>query len=217
MSQYAWNFATGPAAPSGSSQYKPLALCGRLAKTCLQDSAGANAVPTTQLPASQNPLPHTLPWGAKAAVQPLLLSQPSVVHGFPSSQVIGVPAHLPAEQRSPWVHALPSLQVPGKGAWTQPLNASHTSRVHTEPSSQLMAWPLHAPSPQMSLALQALPSSHGVLLYAIVQPTSAEHASSVHGLPSLQLTLAPAVQAPPLHWSPKVQRLPSLQAALLAA
>jgi hypothetical protein len=97
-------------------------------------------------------------------VHPLFPSQLSVVQGFPSSQVMGVPAHLPAAQRSPWVHALPSLQVPGKGAWTQPLNASHTSRVQTEPSSQLMAWPLHAPKPQMSLALQALPSSQAAVL-----------------------------------------------------
>jgi hypothetical protein len=43
---------------------------------------------------------------------PLAGLHESVVHGLPSVQATGVPPpHVPAEQRSPVVHAFPSLHV----------------------------------------------------------------------------------------------------------
>jgi len=53
------------------------------------------------------------------------------VHGSPSSQRRGAPPQSPATQRSPVVHAKPSLQVvpSGRGwSWQAPVAGWHTAR-----------------------------------------------------------------------------------------
>src|SRR6185295_14288648 len=82
-------------------------------------------------------------------------SQPSTVHGLPSSLIGAVPgAHEPAvvHSSSP-LQALPSLQLaPVAGTWLTPNTASQASAVHGLASSRLGA----APVTQLPLPLQRL-------------------------------------------------------------
>jgi hypothetical protein len=82
-----------------------------------------------------SPVVHTLPslHGLLLPVcaQPVTGWQVSVVHTLPSSQEIGSPTQVPAEQRSPVVQTLLSLHVlVSLFTYWQPRTGSHESSVH---------------------------------------------------------------------------------------
>ena len=107
----------------------------------------------------------------------------SFVHGLPSSQFMAEPAQAPNAQRSPTVHALPSLHAPVLFTVTQPVEAPHEVVWHTLPVvGQVIVAPAHTPPLQTSLAvhsdpsLQLCPSLVGEYTQA---PVCALHASAV--------------------------------------
>src|SRR4029077_20267063 len=70
--------------------------------------------------------------------QPVAGLQLSSVQTLPSLQWSGgPPTHVPAEQVSLVVQALPSSQEAALFVWTQPVDGSHESSVQGLPSSQL--------------------------------------------------------------------------------
>ena len=105
---------------------------------------------------------------------------------FPSSQLIGVPLHMPSVHTSPTVQALASVQgVPlVTGGYQQPEAGLQEFCVHSLPSSQLLSVPVHNPLLQVSFSVQALPSAHSLAL----QSASAQSISASQSLsmPSLQ-------------------------------
>jgi hypothetical protein len=123
-------------------------------------------------------------------VQPLAGLQPSVVHGFLSSQSGGAPpTQAPLLQVSLVVQALPSSHGALLLVLTQPVCSSQLSSVQTLLSLQLGGGPpTQAPPLQASAVVQALPSSHELLLGTNVQPLAGLQLSSVQGLLSLQTT-----------------------------
>ena len=148
-------------------------------------------LPGTHLPSVQpSPTVQTLPsvqgWLLASCLQPPGGAQESVVHGFWSSQSVGVPApHLPAPQTSPEVHLLPLSQGLVLATVVQPSILSQPSLVHGLPSSQLCALPPpHLPPVQTSPRVQASPSLQVRLLLATLQPPAASQVSVVHGLAS---------------------------------
>ena len=150
-------------------------------------------------------------------MQPLVTSQPSLVHTLPSSQAKAAPGwQLPPPQTSTVVQAL--LSVQGKVLFwcVQPVLASHSSVVHGLPSSHgACVPPTHSPPEHASFSVHELPSSHASVLGVNTQPLAMLQLSSVHGLPSVHARIAPGLQAPPAHVSLVVQTLPSVQAAVL--
>src|SRR5262244_2190081 len=133
---------------------------------------------------------------------PLDMLQLSLVHGFPSLQLMGVPGvQTPAWQVSAALQGLPSEQlVPlATAVWRQPSTGSQVSVVHGLPSSQLsiMVPARHDPLAHWSPSVHMLPSSHGCVLFTCTQPEAALHESSVQTSPSSQLAQLP----PPVpHW-----------------
>jgi hypothetical protein len=124
------------------------------------------------------------------------------------------------------VQALPSLQSldvaqlppqPMIGLKTQaPPAGSQLSLVQLSLSLHTLALPgLQLPSLQLSLRVHLLPSSQAALLAVYLQPFVASQPSVVHRLSSLHTGAAPPAQTPPLHTSPVVQALPSLQDCVL--
>jgi hypothetical protein len=104
--------------------------------------------------------------GGVPAVQPVAALQPSgPLQKRPSSQTRGVPAHVPALQWSPTVHALPSLHgFVSSFVNVQPVVASQASSVQTLPSLQVRDAPPQTPLWQVSVLfgpVHALPSLHG--------------------------------------------------------
>ena len=185
-------------------------------------SSQLGALPGTQLPLAQMSMTvHALPSVQKllllVKVQPLVVSQASVVHGLPSLQATALPlAQLPPVQVSPLVQALPSVHGKLLLALTQPLAELHESLVHSLPSSQLGALPgTQLPPAQVSESVHALPSLQEALLLPKTQPLVVLQLSVVQGLLSLQVMAVPAPQLPPLQVSLLVHALPSLQGALL--
>ena len=176
----------------------------------------------------QIPLAHTSPVVQASAsshctlllakTQPLAGSQESLVHNFPSSQVIPLPAQVPPLQTSPFVQALPSLQLAVLLTFAQPLAGMQLSSVHALPSPHTLATsialPAHLPPAQTSPLVQKFPSSQEMLLFTLLQPLPGSQLSLVHGLPSSQFRPTPA-QVPPAHTSPLVHALPSLHASLV--
>ena len=75
--------------------------------------------------------------------------------------------------------------------------------------------PTQLPPEQTSVVVQAFPSLHVTLLLVNTQPWLGTQESSVQRLPSLQVRLPEPTHAPPLQTSVVVQRLPSLQGAVL--
>ena len=74
--------------------------------------------------------------------QPVLSSQASAVHGFPSSQSVGLdPRHTPPEQVSSALHGFPSSH--GLSSWVveQPVKESQSWDVQGFPSSQSVGPP----------------------------------------------------------------------------
>jgi hypothetical protein len=157
---------------------------------------------------------HAVPFATFVATQPVAGLQLSAVQGLLSLHTTAVPAHTPAVHWSPAVHALPSVQpVPfGTGVVTQPVAGLQPSVVHWFPSLQTIAVPAQTPALHWSPEVQAVPSLQTVPFgtLVMVHPVAGLQLSVVHALPSLQTTAVP-VQTPLRHWSPEVQRLPSLQ------
>jgi hypothetical protein len=174
--------------------------------------------PPTQTPPEQtSPVVQALP-SLHALVllvntQPCAALQVSVVHSFPSLQVGGgPPTHIPPEQVSFVVQALPSLQALALLTCTQPVAGLQESSVQPLPSSQLGGAPgTQAPPEQTSPTVQALPSLQAAELLVKTQ-TPPWHVSVVHGLPSLhgfaghsmQPPIGVPPQAPPAQISPVV-------------
>ena len=131
-------------------------------------------------------------------------AQVSVVHGFRSLQLTGVPAaQVPAWQVSLPLQRLPSGQgVPSASATCEqvPPGAMQESVVHGLASSQLGGVPaVQSPFWQVSAPLQALPSEQEVPFVTgvwVQPPVWVSQASAVQGLPSSQLTGVPEVQVP---------------------
>ena len=155
-------------------------------------------------------------------LQPVLLSQLSVVHGLPSSQnaatFTAVPAQALAAHRSLVVQASPSLQGRVLGVNLQPTAGSQLSDVHRLLSLQVCALPAQVPLAHLSPAVQALPSSHVAVLGVDEQPVAALQLSVVHELPSLQPVTGSSgvpLHEPPEQVSAVVQALPSVQPSAL--
>jgi hypothetical protein len=138
------------------------------------------------------PSEHELPALTGVCVTPVAGLHVSVVQGFPSSTVGGVPAwHEPVPlQISLPLHALPSEHaVPADTAvCVTPVAGSHASAVHGLPSSTVGGAPaVQAPvALQSSAPLHAFPSEHAVPeeTAVCVTPVVGLHASVVQGLPS---------------------------------
>jgi hypothetical protein len=134
-----------------------------------------------------------------ACAQPVAGSQLSSVHTFPSSQLgAAPPTHLPPEQASPVVQALPSSQGFVLFACAQPVAGSQLSVVQRLLSSQLGApEPVQTPPEQTSVVVQELLSSHALELFVKTQvpmrlpgvPLTSQ-LSVVHTLSSLQIFVA---------------------------
>lgn len=151
---------------------------------------------------------------------PVAGSQASVVHGFPSSMVGGVPGAqvAPALQVSLPLHALPSEhEVPmATGVCVMPTDESQPSVVHGLPSSIVGGVPaIQNPEPlQVSVPLQILASAQEVPAATglCVTPLAGSQLSAVQGLPSSSVGGVPARQVPlALHVSLPLQALPSEQ------
>ncbi len=136
----------------------------------LSPSSQLTAVPLQAPLVHASGLVHLLPSSQLvvllAYLQPLALSQVSVVHRLLSLQTSALPpAQLPPLQVSPTVHALPSLQLAVLFSFLQPLVGSQVSIVQGLPSSQLgAAPPVQVPAAQASPVVQALPSLHAATL-----------------------------------------------------
>jgi hypothetical protein len=81
--------------------------------------------------------PQGWPSGTTVKAHPVLGSQESAVHGFPSTQATGLPVHHPPEQVSFAVHASESSHAAALGTNWQPAAGAHASSVQTFPSSQV--------------------------------------------------------------------------------
>ena len=135
----------------------------------------------------------------------------------------GVPAHTPAWQLSPVVHALPSLHaVPlaATGLEQMPLAGSQVpARWHWSEAGHVTAVPMQTPAWHRSPVVHAAPSLHVVPLAT----TGLEHVplagsqvpAAWHWSDAGQVTGVP-VQAPAWQASPVVQRLPSEHAVPLS-
>ena len=203
----------------------------------LQPSVALQVSRVHKLPSSQpaaKPEMHSPFWHASPAVhklpsvqgavlllktQPILLSQLSSVQGLPSLQATALPGwQAPAAQMSPTVQMLLSSQAAVLLVDVQPPWASQFSVVQGLPSSHGLGFcGLHTPPLQASPLVQLLLSSQVAVLSLNWQPFCVSQLSSVHGLPSLQGSLPGAMQVPPLHTSPRLQTLPSLQGSWLLA
>ena len=152
-----------------------------------------------------------------AWTQPVRALQESVVQTWLSSQLSAGPGtQAPAEQTSPLVQTLLSVQVSALLEKMQPEAGAQVSVVQTLPSLQVTAAPgRQAELAQRSPLVQALLSVHGRVLAANTQPVAALQLSLVQGLLSLQVVSAPGMHEPAEHASPTVQTLPSLHAAVL--
>ena len=149
--------------------------------------------------------------------QPRVWSQKSSVHTFPSLHTGGgPPTHIPKEQTSFVVQALPSLHGEVLLVKTQPLAGLQVSSVQPFASLQTGGGPpRQTPPEQASPVVHAFPSLQGLVLLMCVQPMVESHPSSVHTFPSSQLGGAPLTHAPPEQTSPVVQAFPSLHGAVL--
>ena len=136
-------------------------------------------------------------------------SQPSLVHGFLSSQLTPLPpTHDPPRHKSLVVQAFLSSHGAELLKCWQPTPGAHLSSVHKLPSSQLSALtPPHVPPVQVSWVVQMLPSSQVEVLLTCTQPPVALQLSVVQTLLSSQFTLVEPAHTPPLHVSPLVQAL----------
>src|SRR5262245_42097148 len=153
--------------------------------------------------------------------QPITGSHESLVHALPSSQFLGVLAHVPPSQCSFWLHSLPSkqsesiVQQPGIDVLRQPPGEAHESAVHGLPSLQSRSGGcVQFPLWQVCSALPGSPSEHEEASgwSTCWHPTAGSQESAVQGFASSQergsLTHTPASQR-----SLIVQSLPSAQSS----
>ena len=180
-------------------------------------STHASDLPPWQLPSAQASFNvHALPSSQGATffvnTQPFVGSQPSLVHGLPSSQVLlPRPWQVESAQMSPMVHALPSLQAAELLVYTQPDLALQLSSEHGLPSLQLIMAPgTQTPAWQRSPPVQTSPSLQSALLAVNTQPVLGLQLSVVQPLVSSQTVALPGRHAPDWHKSLVVQRFPSL-------
>ena len=147
---------------------------------------------------------------------PVAESHESVVQTLLSPQTFGPPGwQAPAEQKSPTVHALPSLHTSAFAAWTHPVTVSQLSVVQPLPSSQFCrdpAW--HDPKAQTSPTVQAFPSSQGCAFAANTHPIAVLQLSFVQSFASSQTAGVPP-HVPPEHVSFAVQAFESEHGAAL--
>jgi len=176
----------------------------------------------TQLPPEQvSPVVQALPSSQWALLfvwtQPHSGIQESSVQTLPSLQLRGLPAtHVPPEQTSLTVQALPSLQGAVLLVKTHPVAGAQVSSVHGLLSLHTSAAPpTQTPAEQVSLVVQALPSLQGAVLLVKTHPVAGAQVSSVHGLLSLHTSAAPPTHTPAEQVSFVVQALPSLHGAVL--
>jgi hypothetical protein len=135
---------------------------------------------------------------------------------LPSLQLRGLPAtHVPPEQTSLTVQALPSLQGAVLLVKTHPVAGAQVSVVQGLLSLQVIPVPAHTPAVHTSPEVQALPSLQGAVLLVCVHPVAGLHASSVHTFASSQFGAAPPTHTPAEQVSLVVQALPSLHGAVL--
>ncbi len=129
--------------------------------------------PFVQTSPTVHALPSEQPESAGWNTQPFSGSQKSTVQGFSSAQTVIAPGkQTPAVHLSPFVHALPSLQVGAPLPDTQPWTESQTRSVHTPAAAQSFITPAwHAPLTHSSPTVHALPSSQGAALLADWQPS----------------------------------------------
>jgi hypothetical protein len=165
---------------------------------------------------------HAVPSGAGTLPQvPVAGLQLSVVQTSPSSHTTAVPVQVPPTHWSAVVQRLPSLHaVPfATGMLPQaPVPGLQASVVQALPSSHATAVPVQLPLVHWSAVVQRFPSLHAVPFAAgtLVQvPVPGLQLSVVQGSASSQTTGVPA-QVPATHWSPVVQRVPSVQAVPFA-
>jgi phage-related protein len=74
---------------------------------------------------------------------------------------------------------------------------------------------VQAPAAQTSPVQTSPSSAQASVLAAWTQPVAGLHESVVHEFPSSQFGAPPPTQVPPEHWSPVLQAVPSLHAAVL--
>src|SRR5579885_396075 len=167
-------------------------------------------------------VPDAGQFGIGVWVQPLCGSQPSLVHGLPSSQSIATPLQAPCMHTSPRVQAFPSSQgMPSSGVCWQPSVGSQVSAVHGLPSSQsggAAAW--QAPATH-TCGLHAVPVPFGMLQSLVaVHGTQPGMGASWHPSVGSQLAVkqafgglhasgVPGVQVPPSQASAPLHTLPS--------
>jgi len=178
-------------------------LCTPAAKTVSTLGAKAPSAPV-------EPKVQTKPLPVKPALQTQALGAP--VQVALALQPVAPGWQTPAEQTSPLVQPLLSLQ--GKLLFTcpHPLTGWHESSVHGLPSSQLTPAPgTHVPPEQVSPCVHTVPSEQELLLFGFWQPVRASQVSVVQSLPSAQVLATPGAQTPPAQTSPSVQTLPSVQ------
>ncbi len=183
----------------------------------LPSSQSGGLEPTHCPPAHWSCVVHRLPSLHIAVlfvwVHPVAGSQPSFVHGLPSSQSSAPPGW----QEPPWhwslvVHTLASLQGWLLSALMQPWAGSQVSVVQKLPSSHVAGVPgWHAPPWHTSPVVHTSPSLQSAVFGGFEHPVTGSHRSSVHGLLSEQLGPLPPVHVPLAHTSPVVQLLPSSQ------
>ncbi|HVZ75617.1 MAG TPA: hypothetical protein VHJ20_24760 [Polyangia bacterium] len=117
-------------------------------------------------PSHTVPFAHDVPFVLFVWLTPLTGSHASVVHGFPSSTVSGVPdVHVPLWHVSapshtvPFAHDVPFVLF----VWLTPLTGSHASVVHGFPSSTTSGVPdVHAPLWHVSAPSHTVEFAHDV-------------------------------------------------------
>lgn len=152
-------------------------------------------------------------------MQPPPPSQLTALQGIGEHEY-DVPEHVPPEQRSLWLQALPSLQpVPSRNVVVHDAVPLQLRAMQGGLPVQVIGVPPHEPAPlhaspyvQRLPSLQVVPAGAGGLEQA---PVAGLHVPAVKQAPSgVQVTVdVGEPHAPPRHVSPDVQALPSLHAA----
>ena len=180
--------------------------------------AGLPAVQTPSLQASSvvQLLPSSQGFVLFAWTQPVLLSQPAVVQGLPSSHETAAPLQVPLAQVSFSVQASPSLQEPVLTTLSQPFTGSQLSVVQGLPSSQTTAAP-PTQAPSLRCHRRCRRCCPNRLAWCCCK-RSPSLAAAVGGAGVAVITRRRRAAAlPPAQVFLSVQLLPSSQAPVLAA
>ena len=150
----------------------------------------SGVAPSTQRSPVVQSLPSLHVPVLNACSQPVVGSQLSVVHWFPSSQSSAGPEQVPFAQLSGFVQALPSLHVPERGVVVQPVIGLQPSVVHSLPSLQSLVVPAQFEPEHVSLFVHSLPSSQEPLMFVCWHEPFTQ-VSVVQALLSLQFSQLP--------------------------